>query len=73
MPRWRKFPAQPLNKRVLFILSHGGSGALGLPASKPRRTLLSNWPGLQNAMQGFDHYRHDVAGKGSLPACRIWW
>ncbi|MER3622674.1 ABC transporter substrate-binding protein [Klebsiella pneumoniae] len=42
-------PTQPVAKRVLFILSHGGMNTLvagQIPAA-----------GWQNAMQGFDHYR----------------
>ena len=51
-----QLPAQPLNKRVLFILSHGGSGALvaGQQTAADGAIALA---GLQNAMQGFDHYR----------------
>ncbi|WP_433639280.1 heme/hemin ABC transporter substrate-binding protein [Kluyvera georgiana] len=51
-----KIPAQPLNKRVLFILSHGGSGAL-VAGQRTAADGAIKLAGLQNAMQGFDHYR----------------
>lgn len=51
-----KIPAQPLNKRVLFILSHGSSGALAA-GQKTAADSAIKLAGLQNAMQGFDHYR----------------
>ena len=51
-----KIPAQPLNKRVLFILSHGGSGAL-VAGQQTAADGAIKLAGLQNAMQGFDHYR----------------
>ena len=43
-------PTQPVAKRVLFILSHGGMNTL----VAGQHTAAD---GLQNAMQGFDHYR----------------
>ena len=49
-------PTQPLNKRVLFILSHGGSGAL-VAGQQTAADAAIKLAGLQNAMQGFDHYR----------------
>ena len=49
-------PSQPLNKRVLFILSHGGSGAL-VAGQQTAADGAIKLAGLQNAMQGFDHYR----------------
>lgn len=51
-----KIPSQPLNKRVLFILSHGGSGAL-VAGQQTAADAAIKLAGLQNAMQGFDHYR----------------
>lgn len=51
-----KIPSQPLNKRVLFILSHGGSGAL-VAGQQTAADGAIKLAGLQNAMQGFDHYR----------------
>ncbi|WP_368299346.1 heme/hemin ABC transporter substrate-binding protein [Kluyvera sichuanensis] len=51
-----KIPAQPLNKRVLFILSHGGSGAL-VAGQQTAADGAIKLAGLQNAMQGFYHYR----------------
>ncbi|HGH3373901.1 TPA: hemin ABC transporter substrate-binding protein [Kluyvera cryocrescens] len=51
-----KIPTQPLNKRVLFILSHGGSGAL-VAGQQTAADGAIKLAGLQNAMQGFDHYR----------------
>lgn len=51
-----KIPTQPLNKRVLFILSHGGSGAM-VAGQQTAADSAIKLAGLQNAMQGFDHYR----------------
>ena len=49
-------PATPLNKRVLFILSHGGMGSMAA-GQKTAADGAIRAAGLQNAMQGFDHYR----------------
>ncbi|QOV64968.1 heme/hemin ABC transporter substrate-binding protein [Kosakonia pseudosacchari] len=49
-------PKPPLNKRVLFILSHGGMGTL-VAGQKTAADGALREAGLQNAMQGFDHYR----------------
>ncbi len=50
-------PTQPVAKRVLFILSHGGMNTRW-PDSIPRPADGAiRAAGLQNAMQGFDHYR----------------
>lgn len=51
-----KIPAQPLNKRVLFILSHGGSGVL-VAGQQTAADSAIKLAGLQNAMQGFARYR----------------
>ncbi len=51
-----KISPQALNKRVLFILSHGGSGAL-VAGQQTAADGAIKLAGLQNAMQGFDHYR----------------
>jgi len=51
-----KIPTQPLNKRVLFILSHGGSGAM-VAGQQTAADDAIKLAGVQNAMQGFDHYR----------------
>ncbi len=47
---------QPLNKRALFILSHSGMGTLVAGQQTAADSALRA-AGLQNAMQGFDHYR----------------
>lgn len=49
-------PAQPVNKRVLFILSHGGMGAM-VAGQETAADGAIRAAGLQNAMQGFAHYR----------------
>ncbi|WLI78705.1 hemin ABC transporter substrate-binding protein [Kosakonia sp. H02] len=49
-------PTQPLNKRVLFILSHGGMGAL-VAGQDTAADGAIHAAGLHNAMQGFTHYR----------------
>ena len=45
-------PSRPIAKRVLFILSHGMVAGQHTAADGAIRAA-----GLQNAMQGFDHYR----------------
>ncbi len=49
-------PTQPVAKRVLFILSHGG---MNTPVAGQHTAAdgAIRAAGLQNAMQGFDHYR----------------
>ena len=49
-------PKQPLNKRVLFILSHGGMGTL-VAGQETAADSAIHEAGLHNAMQGFTHYR----------------
>lgn len=49
-------PTTPLNKRVLFILSHGGMGAM-VAGQQTAADGAIRAAGLVNAMQGFDHYR----------------
>ena len=51
-----QIPTQPLNKRVLFILSHGGMNTL-VAGKQTAADGAIRAAGLQNAMQGFDHYR----------------
>ncbi len=64
-------PTQPVAKRVLFILSHGG---MNTPVAGQHTAAdgAIRAAGLQNAMQGFDHYRA-MSQEGSPPAERIWW
>lgn len=65
----RRHSTQPVAKRVLFILSHGGMNTPVVPDSIPRPMAPFKRRGLQNAMQGFDHYRamsqEGVASRGS--------
>ena len=49
-------PVSPLNKRVLFILNHGGMTAMAAGQQTAADAAIRA-AGLQNAMQGFDHYR----------------
>ena len=49
-------PTQPVAKRVLFILSHGGMNTL-VAGQHTAADGAIRAAGLQNAMQGFDHYR----------------
>lgn len=49
-------PTQPVTKRVLFILSHGGMNTL-VAGQRTAADGAIRAAGLQNAMQGFDHYR----------------
>lgn len=49
-------PTQPLHKRVLFVLSHGGMGTMVAGQHTAADGALRA-AGLQNAMQGFDHFR----------------
>lgn len=49
-------PKQPLNKRVLFILSHGGMGSM-VAGQETAADGAIRAAGLTNAMQGFSHYR----------------
>jgi iron complex transport system permease protein len=51
-----QIPTQPLGKRVLFILSHGGMNTM-VAGQKTAADGAIQAAGLQNAMQGFDHYR----------------
>lgn len=51
-----RLPSQPLNKRVLFILSHGGMNTL-VAGKQTAADGAIQAAGLQNAMQDFDHYR----------------
>ena len=50
-------PTQPLNKRVLFILSHGGMGSM-VAGQETAADGAIRAAGLINAMQGFSHYRN---------------
>lgn len=50
-------PTQPLNKRVLFILSHGGMGSM-VAGQETAADGAIRAVGLTNAMQGFSHYRN---------------
>ncbi|WP_437890622.1 heme/hemin ABC transporter substrate-binding protein [Phytobacter sp. V91] len=49
-------PKTALNKRVLFILSHGGMGSM-VAGQQTAADGAIRAAGLINAMQGFDHYR----------------
>ncbi|MGP3593690.1 heme/hemin ABC transporter substrate-binding protein [Vagococcus sp. WN89Y] len=49
-------PRQPLHKRVLFILSHGGMDSL-VAGQETAADGAIREAGLENAMQGFSHYR----------------
>lgn len=49
-------PASPLNKRVLFILSHGGMTAMAAGQQTGADAAIRA-AGLQNAMQGFSRYQ----------------
>ena len=48
--------AAPLNKRVLFILSHGGMSAMAAGQQTGADSAIRA-AGLQNAMQGFNRYQ----------------
>lgn len=50
-------PTRPLNKRVLFILSHGGMGSM-VAGQETAADGAIRAVGLTNAMQGFSHYRN---------------
>lgn len=69
-------PTQPVAKRVLFILSHGG---MNTPVAGQHTAAdgAIRAAGLQNAMQGFDHYRAMsqegvAASRGSGGDLRRW-
>ena len=49
-------PSTPLNKRVLFILNHGGMNAMAAGQQTAADTAISA-AGLHNAMQGFSRYQ----------------
>ncbi|MGL4723188.1 MAG: heme/hemin ABC transporter substrate-binding protein [Scandinavium sp.] len=49
-------PDTPLNKRVLFILSHGGMSAMAAGQQTGADAAIRA-AGLQNAMQGFNRYQ----------------
>ena len=49
-------PASPLNKRVLFILNHGGMTAMAAGQQTGADAAIRA-AGLQNAMQGFTRYQ----------------
>jgi len=49
-------PKTALNKRVLFLLSHGGMGTM-VAGQETAADGAIRAAGLQNAMQGFAHYR----------------
>lgn len=51
-----QIPSQPINKRVLFILSHGGMNSM-VAGKQTAADGAIRAAGLQNAMQEFDHYR----------------
>lgn len=61
-------PTQPVAKRVLFILSHGGMNTL-VAGQHTAADGAIRAAGLQNAMQGFDHYRAmSQEGVAAIPA-----
>ncbi len=64
-------PAQPVNKRVLFILSHGGMGAM-VAGQETAADGAIRAAGLQNAMQGFAHYRA-LSQEGVIASKPDWW
>lgn len=49
-------PSSPLNKRVLFILNHGGMTAMAAGQQTGADTAIRA-AGLRNAMQGFNRYQ----------------
>lgn len=49
-------PTSPLDKKVLYILSHGGMGTL-VAGRETAADGAIQAAGLNNAMQGFSHYR----------------
>lgn len=49
-------PTSAVNKRVLFLLSHGGMGTM-VAGQQTAADAAIRAAGLQNAMQGFAHYR----------------
>lgn len=49
-------PSAPLNKRVLFILNHGGMSAMAAGQDTAADAAIRA-AGLQNAMQGFSRYQ----------------
>lgn len=49
-------PTQPVAKKVLFIMSHGGTTALAAGQETAADAVIRA-AGLQNAMQGFTHYQ----------------
>lgn len=49
-------PSQPLNKKVLFIMSHGGMSALAAGQQTAADAAIKA-AGLRNAMQGFTRYQ----------------
>lgn len=49
-------PSRPIAKRVLFILSHGGMNTM-VAGQHTTADGAIRAAGLQNAVQGFDHYR----------------
>ena len=51
-----QIPSQPVNKRVLFILSHGGMNTM-VAGKQTAADGAIRAAGLENAMQSFDHYR----------------
>ncbi len=63
-------PTQPVAKRVLFILSHGGMNTVAGQHTAADGAIRA--AGLQNAMQGFDHYRA-MSQEGVAASGRIWW
>ena len=56
-------PSMPLNKRVLFILSHGGMTAMAAGQQTGADAAIRA-AGLQNAMQGFTRYQPLSGGDG---------
>jgi iron complex transport system substrate-binding protein len=64
-------PASPLNKRVLFILNHGGMTAMAAGQQTGADAAIRA-AGLQNAMQGSPAISRCLR-KGLLPASPIWW
>lgn len=51
-----QLPARPLDKKVLFIMSHGGMTAMGAGQQTAADAAIQA-AGLRNAMQGFSRYQ----------------
>lgn len=66
-----QIPSQPVNKRVLFILSHGGINTM-VAGKQTAADGAIRAAGLQNAMQSFDHYR-SMSQEGVIASKPTWW